>query len=116
MSFETQPNYLNFAQNNFAIDSMKYFHQPFDFQENDTLTIGRSFQGRKRSKKIKRKECKIKRKETNSNGISPFAFLAFSLISINTVMNIINAINNNNCVRNLHKSIGTYINMCEGRR
>ena len=34
------------------------------------------------------------------NGFSPFAFLAFILISINTIMNISNNISNNNNNRN----------------
>ena len=59
-------------------------------------TVERSFEGRKRKKKKQVRNCNVKKKVKRSNGISPFAFLAFSLISINTVMNIINAINNNN--------------------
>ena len=58
--------------------------------------IERSFEGRKRKRKKQVRNCGVKIKVQRSNGISPFAFLAFSLISINTVMNIINAINNNN--------------------
>lgn len=36
----------------------------------------------------------------HNNGFSPFAFLAFILISVNTVMNIANNISNNNNNRN----------------
>ena len=57
--------------------------------------IERSFEGRKRKRKKQVRNCGVQKKIKRSNGISPFAFLAFSLISINTVMNIINAINNN---------------------
>ena len=87
---------INSFGNDGLFDLLKNSFKPFNSPDIETLENGKSFQSRKRKKKKKQNECRIKKKEPKTQGISPFAFLAFSLISINTVMNIINAINNNN--------------------